>query len=1023
MTQSTHALGLLKGLAGPNVCAILALFSVASPSVFARDRAPYRYAQSVEPQQISAQNQQESIPLELDRPIERELVGGQRHKYQIALTQGQYMRVEIREKGISVGATFQLADGTMTYPWAPFGGGQEIKAVAQVAESTGIYRFDVYTVTKAPIGRYEIQLVILRPATETDLALHQARKLFLDYLRIRDQRGWLEARPFLIRSLEIRERVLGPDDLTVATAIGFLANNYDYTGDYASAEPLALRALKIRENVLGPDHPDLVHDLSQIGVDYQNRGDYLKAEEMQQRAWSILERAQQTGTPDAAGVLESLAETHYARGDYRGAEEYSQRGRVVWEKLLGPDHFHLAPSFTFLGRVAYDALEYSKAEAMFQRALTLSERALGQDHSSVTSYVNDLAMVYCTTGRYAEGEALYRRALAVHEQKAATSYPAARETLYGLARCFAAQGNSTEAVKFQLRASEIEERFLAVNLGVGSEREKQAFVASLSSRSSRNISMHTRLASDDPVALHLAVTTVLQRKGRVQDAVSANLSTLHQRFGVKDQKTLDQLYELTSKLANLALNGPQKMPAAEYSEELKTLEDQRERQEEEMNRRTAGFYSRSKPATLAAIEAAIPENAALIEFAVYRPFDPKVQDNPKAYGEPRYVAYVVRRQGEVQWKELGQASPVDEAINRLRQALRDPQHRDAKQLARALDEEIMQPLRPLIGDATHLLLSPDGELNLVPFQALVDEQGRYALERYSISYLTTGRDLLGMQVARESKSGPLVIADPFFGEAGVSQVAEGDAAKRKLAPSRTTPRSINTGNDLSTVYFAPLSGTALEARTIKSLFPEAQVLTGKQATKAALRRAQAPGLLHIATHGFFLLNPADSATPASPKPERNGTRAISASVKIENPLLRSGLALAGANLSKSGDNDGILTALEASSLNLWGTKLVTLSACDTGVGEVKNGEGVYGLRRAFFLAGTEGLVMSLWPVSDYVTRELMNEYYAGLKEGLGRGEALRQAQLAMLKRKGRQHPFFWASFIQSGEWANLDGKR
>ena len=200
-------------------------------------------------------------------------------------------------------------------------------------------------------------------------------------------------------------------------------------------------------------------------------------------------------------------------------------------------------------------------------------------------------------------------------------------------------------------------------------------------------------------------------------------------------------------------------------------------------------------------------------------------------------------------------------------------------------------------------------------------------------------------------------------------------------------------------------------------------MTGKQATKAALRRAEAPRLLHIATHGFFLLDAANSATPASPKPETNGTRAISASVKIENPLLRSGLALAGANLSKSGDDDGILTALEASSLNLWGTKLVTLSACDTGVGEVKNGEGVYGLRRAFFLAGTESLVMSLWPVSDYVTRELMNEYYAGLKKGLGRGEALRQAQLAMLKRKDRQHPFFWASFIQSGEWANLDGKR
>ena len=153
------------------------------------------------------------------------------------------------------------------------------------------------------------------------------------------------------------------------------------------------------------------------------------------------------------------------------------------------------------------------------------------------------------------------------------------------------------------------------------------------------------------------------------------------------------------------------------------------------------------------------------------------------------------------------------------------------------------------------------------------------------------------------------------------------------------------------------------------------------------------------------------------------TRAISASAKVANPLLRSGLALAGANLHKNGDDDGILTAMEASGLNLWGTKLVTLSACDTGLGEVKNGEGVYGLRRAFVLAGTESLVMSLWPVSDYVTREMMTAYYTGLRQGQGRNAALRQVQLSMLKRKEREHPFYWASFIQSGEWANLDGKR
>jgi CHAT domain-containing protein len=115
--------------------------------------------------------------------------------------------------------------------------------------------------------------------------------------------------------------------------------------------------------------------------------------------------------------------------------------------------------------------------------------------------------------------------------------------------------------------------------------------------------------------------------------------------------------------------------------------------------------------------------------------------------------------------------------------------------------------------------------------------------------------------------------------------------------------------------------------------------------------------------------------------------------------------------------------MEATGLNLWGTKLVVLSACDTGLGEVINGEGVYGLRRAFVLAGTETLVMSLWPVSDYITREMMTEYYKGLKQGQGRGEALRGVQLSMLHRKDREHPFYWAGFIQAGEWANLDGKR
>jgi CHAT domain-containing protein len=250
------------------------------------------------------------------------------------------------------------------------------------------------------------------------------------------------------------------------------------------------------------------------------------------------------------------------------------------------------------------------------------------------------------------------------------------------------------------------------------------------------------------------------------------------------------------------------------------------------------------------------------------------------------------------------------------------------------------------------------------------------------------------------------------------------------------------------LQFGSLPGTAGEAAALKNILTNAQVLTGAQATEAALKRIAAPRILHVATHGFFL--------PDQSQETISSTRSVSLDSRTqaargENPLLRSGLALAGANKRQSGaGEDGILTALEAAGLDLWGTKLVVLSACETGVGEATNGEGVYGLRRALVLAGAESELMSLWQVSDAATRDLMVEYYKRLQAGEGRSEALRQVQLKMLKssqqtqqttkrglrggRRGlgelgakpqvenRSHPFFWASFIPVGDWRSLEAK-
>ncbi|MCI0423250.1 MAG: CHAT domain-containing protein, partial [Acidobacteria bacterium] len=746
-----------------------------------------------------------------------------------------------------------------------------------------------------------------------------------------------------------------------------------------------------------------------------------KAEPLYQRALAIWEKALGPEHPTFAISLGNLADLYREKEDFTKAESMYQRALAVQEKALGPGHPDYAKSLNHLAILYSKKGELAKAEPLYQRALDIREKTLGPEHPDTAYSLNSIAFnLYRAKGDYAKAESLYQRAMATWEKVMGPEHPFVVQSLNNLARLYAAKGDGTQAVAFQLRASAVSERNLVLNLATGSEREKMAYLATLSAQADETISLHVRAAPNDLTARGLAATTILQRKGRVLDAMTDSLAALRRRFEAQDRELLDQFKDISSQLARLVLKGPQRTTPAEHQKRIKDLEDEKEKLEAQISRRSDEFRAQSQPVTLTAVQAALPPGAALIEFAAYRPFNPKAAKDAEAYRAPHYVAYIVRQQGEIQWKELGEARFIDEAIAALRQALRDPKRRDVKELARAVDAQVMQPVRALLGETTQLLISPDGALNLIPFAALVDEQGRHLVERYSFSYLTSGRDLLRLQVARESQSKPLVVADPAFGEPELAQLTQNAAPKRKPSARARTRQRVTTGTDLSSVYFTSLGGTAVEAQAIKSLFPEAAVLTKGLATEASLKQAVAPRILHIATHGFFL---EDQRVKIEAARGDGDVRGLSANVKIENPLLRSGLALAGANLHKGSDEDGILTALEASGLNLWGTKLVVLSACDTGVGEVKTGEGVYGLRRALVLAGTEAQVMSLWPVSDYVTLELMTAYYRGLKQGQGRGKALRQVQLQMLRRPGWQHPFYWASFIQSGEWASLDGKR
>ncbi len=839
--------------------------------------------------------------------------------------------------------------------------------------------------------------------------------LAIQTARVHTQLGnYDRARELLERAVAVAEKTAGNESPEVADSLAGLAYLYLLKRDNLKAQDVSLRALRLQEELLGPDHPRIADLLVGLGLLSLRSRDYEASKAYFLRAGRVTETALGPNHPSLARVFNNLGLVYWRQGDYAKAEEHYRRTLQICEAAFGPEHPSVAPALANLGILAKESGDYERAESHYRRALAILEKAHGPTSWQVAVPLESLGILYRDRGDYALAEPYFLRVLEIHVGNLGPDHPDVAKTLTNLAQLYLASGAPSRATEVLARRAAIEERNLPLQLAVGSERQKLAVIHPYDVNLEELISCHVNQHADDAAMRDLAATALLRRKGRVLDVMANSLGALRERSDAADRARFDELNTVTSKLATLVLNGPRDRSQAEHQSEIETLSAQRDRLEDELSRHTAGYFERGDAATLAAVKAAIPENAILVEFAVYRPFDPRAAvESTTQYGEPRYVAYVLSHGADVRWVDLGPEKTIDASIDALRRALRDPERGDPRAPARALDATIMQPIRAIAGDTERLLIAPDGQLHLIPFEALVDEAGHYLVERFAITYLSSGRDLLRMQAKRPSRSEPLVVADPSFGEPSVVQLAGGVPSRPKIATAR---RGITTGADLASVYFAPLTGTAYEARAIKSLFPEASVLTRSGASEAALKGAKAPEILHIATHGFFLGDAAAEGAPAE-------TRAIRAKVAIENPLLRSGLALSGANLTEAGTDDGILTALEASSLDLWGTRLVTLSACDTGVGEVRNGEGVYGLRRAFFLAGTETLVMSLWPVSDSVTRKMMTAYYAGLKAGLGRGDALRQAQRAMLAQKGRRHPFYWAGFIQSGEWASLDGRR
>ncbi len=321
----------------------------------------------------------------------------------------------------------------------------------------------------------------------------------------------------------------------------------------------------------------------------------------------------------------------------------------------------------------------------------------------------------------------------------------------------------------------------------------------------------------------------MRRKGRVLDALTDSLQALKSRLNPEDKVILHKLAMARSQLAALTFKGAGNTPLEQFGNQITTLSAQEQTIEAAISRRSTEFRTQNQPVTIEGVQKLIPADAALVEIVLYQPFNPKAKKDSEKFGNPRYVAYILQSQGEPKSVELGDAETINKAVTEFRRTIRikAKSQMPFKKAARTLDTMLMQPVRKQLGNKRNILLSPDSQLNLIPFAALIDENNQYLLENYEITYLSSGRDLIKLQLDLPSKENPVIVANPLFDKPG-------NPSNGRVASSNTRGIGNQTSTDLASLRYGSIEGTATEAKAISTILPNVKLLTGSEATENAI---------------------------------------------------------------------------------------------------------------------------------------------------------------------------------------------
>ncbi|MEQ8765272.1 MAG: CHAT domain-containing tetratricopeptide repeat protein [Planctomycetota bacterium] len=828
------------------------------------------------------------------------------------------------------------------------------------------------------------------------------------------------------RLLSTLESQPAPNHPAIATVQANLARLLGYQARYGEAETLLRSSLQTFIRLVGPDHPNLAHVTTSLAgtlLDQERAGE---AETLYRRALAIYEK-HPAASRELARVHNDLGSALRAQGRLDLARDEHRRALEVSRRHFGDEHPNTVAALQNLASVAAQLGQPGEAAESLRALLPILERTVGPDHPNVAVAQKNLADALLETGDVEAARAFAEDALSIEAKKLPEEHPARGRTHVLLARCAgdddeAAREHWDRALALYEQALGFSHRFTgdqllaaATDARARGEGERAARLAERGFRSRlewTELQMpllppedRFRFAAELGMALDLHLATaslttnqcyerVASWKGLVYRTSLRSQQSLEAGLDASQREQVSEIELLAEQLSELAFATNVSNPR-DHLDQMKEIRDRKRALEGELIR-SFDLGPDSRRISVAALAAALPVGSAILDLSLHR------QDEGPG---PEVRAWILRAGAEsVDEVSLGSALALEELI---------PSHDDSSgtrgvvapkgvtsRKGASLREALWAPLQERLAESTLVFVIPDAFLTRLPFETIPLESGRFLIEDMQFVYAV---DPVSLLQHLEADAPRRARAPSLLAVGGVDYLAANAAGGG--SPTRSSAR------------WAPLVGTRAEVDTLleahRHQFGEessALALMGEAATEEGIRgELSRYDSIHLATHGFC---------EPDGLPFMKETKLPTASLP---PGLLSGLVLGGADAaSRSEDGDGYLTATEVASLDLSRCELVVLSACETGLGTPRSGEGMLSLRRAFHEAGADTVLSSLWKVGDEDTRQLMLRFYHFLwQEGLPPGQALRRAQLEMLEQnrvQGDARPESWGAFVLSGEW-------